>query len=82
MAAQLIDDKNRKTLLSVHEKALKIEKNNKSTKTQRAKLVGIQTAHLAQKLKIKNIVFDRNGYRYHGRIKALAEAARDGGLKF
>lgn len=76
--AQLINDEKGVTLLSVSEKNL--DKTN-VTKTERAKLVGNLLAQMAKKKKILEAVFDRGGYKYHGRIKALAEAARETGLK-
>lgn len=79
---QIIDDISGKTLVAVSEKELKVEKDAKSTKNQKAKLVGQLLAQKATKAKIAKVVFDRNGYKYHGRVKALAEGARLGGLKF
>lgn len=76
--AQLIDDVNGKTLASASD--LKAE--GKTTKTEKAAGVGITLAEAAKGLKIKEVVFDRGGFAYHGRVKALAEAARKGGLKF
>lgn len=75
--AQLIDDDACKTLLS--ESSLKIKKG---TKTEKAKLLGLALAAKAKEKGIKEVVFDRSGYKYHGRVKALAEGAREGGLKF
>jgi large subunit ribosomal protein L18 len=75
--AQLIDDAAGKTLASAND--LKIKKG---TKTERAAEVGKLVAEAAKKAKVETCVFDRNGYKYHGRVKALAEAAREGGLKF
>lgn len=83
--AQLIDDEKGKTLIAASERELdkktKKQKNRK-TKTERASLVGELLAKRAAKKKIKQVVFDRGSYRYHGRVKALAEGARKGGLKF
>ena len=78
---QLIDDMNGQTMVaaSSNEKGI-LEK--KGTKTEKAVLVGKLIAERAKENGIENIVFDRNGYLYHGRVKALAEAAREGGLKF
>jgi large subunit ribosomal protein L18 len=78
---QLIDDLAGKTLISASsaEKGLK---DAQGTKTDVAKLVGKLIAEKAQQANITNVVFDRNGYLYHGRVKSLAEAAREGGLKF
>ncbi|HQQ94407.1 MAG TPA: 50S ribosomal protein L18 [Bacteroidia bacterium] len=79
--AQLIDDKGGKTLISVGsvDKAIKSAKVNKSEK---AKLVGKTLAEKAVASGITAVVFDRNGFLYHGRVKSLAEGAREGGLKF
>ena len=77
--AQLIDDVNRVTLVSSSSMALKLE--NGSNIDAAAK-VGADIAKKALAKKIKKIVFDRSGYVYHGRVKALAEAAREAGLEF
>ncbi|GAB3980741.1 50S ribosomal protein L18 [Spirosoma terrae] len=78
--AQLIDDIAGNTLASVSSVELKseIEGNNVET----AKKVGQRLAEKALAKNIDTIVFDRNGYLYHGKVKALADAAREGGLKF
>jgi len=76
---QLVDDIKGKTLINFND--LKIEKKGK-TKTEIAKELGIALAKKALENKIKKVVFDRGGYKYHGRIKAVAEGAREGGLKF
>lgn len=78
---QLIDDDAGKTLISASSRDTDL-KDTKGTKTERAKLVGETIAKKAKEAKIENVVFDRNGYLYHGRVKALAEAARENGLKF
>jgi large subunit ribosomal protein L18 len=75
---QIIDDQKHQTLVSFSDNKLKVRK----TKTQKAELVGEKIAELAKKKKIKRIVFDRGGYQYHGRVRALAQGARKGGLKF
>jgi len=75
--AQLIDDENGRTLVAASDLALQ-----KGTKTEKARLVGRDLAERAAKLKIRRVVFDRGGYKYHGRVKALAEGAREGGLEF
>lgn len=75
--AQLTDDDSRKILTS--SSSLKIKKG---TKTEKAKEVGKAIAEKAKEKKVTKVVFDRNGYRYHGRVKALAEGAREGGLEF
>lgn len=77
MHVQIIDDTNGKTLAAAHD-----IKAKKGTKTERAEAVGKEIAEKAIKAGIKEIVFDRNGYKYHGRVKALADAAREAGLKF
>ncbi len=77
--AQLIDDVNRVTIASVSSVGLKLTNGGN---VEGAKLVGEAIAKLAQDKKIENVVFDRGGYIYHGRVKALAEAARETGLKF
>jgi large subunit ribosomal protein L18 len=81
--AQLIDDRVGKTLLS----ASTLEKEIRSAvkhggNLDAAKKVGVSIAQKALDKKITNVVFDRGGYRYHGCIKALADAAREKGLKF
>lgn len=77
--AQVIDDSKSHTLLSVSSTEL----DKKSTvKIETSKAVGKKLAERAIAAGISNIVFDRNGYLYHGNIKALAEGAREGGLKF
>ncbi|MBI4999707.1 50S ribosomal protein L18 [Candidatus Gottesmanbacteria bacterium] len=78
---QIIDDKKGETLVAANDQKLKI-KDEKLKKTERAKEVGKILADKALKKGIKTIVFDRGTYKYHGRVKALAEGARDGGLKF
>jgi len=81
ISASLIDDVKGETLISISSlnKDLKITKGND---LQAAQIVGQEIAKAAKKLKITEIVFDRGGYLYHGRVKALAEAARKNGLKF
>ncbi len=76
--AQLIDDESKKVLLSFSD--LKAKKTG--TKTESAKKIGMEIAKLAKEKGISACVFDRNGYKYHGRVKALAEGAREGGLQF
>lgn len=81
--AQIIDDARGKTLASFTEKELSKEQLAKSkSKEEKASLVGEEIAKLAKKAKITKVVFDRGGYKYHGRVKALAEGARKGGLEF
>ncbi len=77
--AQIIDDVKGHTLAS----ASTLDKNiNGTTKTDQAKSVGKLIAQRASKKNIKQVVFDRGGYLYHGRVQALADAARQGGLEF
>ncbi len=78
--AQLIDDVNAVTLVAVSSRSKDI--NIKGTKTEVAKEVGKKLAEKASKAGIEACSFDRNGYLYHGRVKSLAEGAREGGLKF
>ena len=82
--AQLVDDVNQKTLTGVSSltKELKDEISNAKNKVEVAAIVGNGIAKKALDLKFDKVVFDRNGYIYHGRVKAIAEAARKGGLKF
>ena len=77
--AQIIDDEKQTTLVSSSSVELKI---NKGGNVEGAKLVGADIAKKAKKAKITKVVFDRGGYLYHGRVKALAEAARENGLEF
>ena len=81
--AQVIDDRDGRTLVAASdvEAGLRGQKNGKK-KTQVAELVGEALARKAAEKGIKAVVFDRGGFKYHGRIKALAEAARKGGLSF
>jgi large subunit ribosomal protein L18 len=76
--AQVIDDRAGKTLASANDYDLK----EKATKLTKAKLVGELIAKEAIKAKVKKVTFDRGGFLYHGRVKALAEAAREKGLEF
>jgi large subunit ribosomal protein L18 len=76
--AQVIDDTKGATLASASSLAIK----DKMTKTEKAAQVGKAIAEAAKKAGVESVVFDRNGYLYHGRVKQLADAAREGGLKF
>jgi large subunit ribosomal protein L18 len=80
MYAQIIDDEAGRTLVSVS--SLKDKKANGVPKLEQAKQVGKAIAEKAKAAGIEKVVFDRNGYLYHGRVKALAEAAREAGLNF
>lgn len=78
---QLVDDLNGVTLVSASSRDKKFE-DAKGNKTEQAQKVGNLIAEKAKEAGIESVVFDRNGYLYHGRVKSLAEAARKGGLKF
>ena len=77
--AQIIDDVNGKTLAAASSVSLKLENGGN---VEAAKKVGEAIAKAAKKAKITNVVFDRGGYVYHGRVKAVADAAREAGLEF
>jgi large subunit ribosomal protein L18 len=79
--AQVIDDLTGETLVSVASNGKDLI-GTKGTKVELAQLVGKKIAEKALSAGVENVVFDRNGYLYHGRVKALAEAVREGGLKF
>jgi|SRR6056300_397547 large subunit ribosomal protein L18 len=79
--AQLIDDVSGKTITASSSRDKDIDAA-KVTKTEAAKLVGKAIAEKAVKAGVEKISFDRGGYLYHGRVKSLAEGAREGGLKF
>jgi large subunit ribosomal protein L18 len=78
--AQIIDDTNATTLVYVS--TLDKEVKTKASNVEAAAEVGKLVAERAKKAKINTVVFDRNGYLYHGKVKALAEAAREAGLEF
>jgi large subunit ribosomal protein L18 len=82
--AQIIDDTTGKTLVAVSSLTPEAKAEVKSIKgkIKKSKLVGNLLAKKALDQNIKNVVFDRGGFRYHGRVKALAEGAREGGLVF
>jgi len=92
--AQLIDDEKGKTIVSANDLKIKVSKskekkpegekkeNKREGKTAKAFEVGKLIAKEALSKGIKKVVFDRGGYKYHGRVKAVAEGAREGGLKF
>lgn len=83
--AQLVDDLNSKTITGLSSLSPAVKEKlagAKRTKTEKAKLVGKILAETALAKGVLRVVFDRNRYPYHGRVKALAEGAREGGLKF
>ncbi len=80
ISAQLVDDVERKTLAAAGHGELK--KTFKGSKTEQAAEVGKLLAGAGKKAGVETVVFDRGGYLYHGRVKALADGAREGGLKF
>ena len=80
ISAQLIDDLEAKTLAAASWQGL--PKSFKGTKTEQAAEVGKALAAAAKKAGVESVVFDRSGYLYHGRVKALADGAREGGLVF
>ena len=79
--AQLIDDINGATIAAASTKDKEI-KAQKGTKSEKSKLVGEAVARKAVDLGVKEVVFDRGGYLYHGRVKAVADGAREAGLQF
>ena len=79
--AQIIDDESGKTLVFATSRNKEMSKT-KMTKTQEAFLVGERLAAKALKASIEKVVFDKGAYKYHGRVKALADGARKGGLVF
>jgi len=79
--AQMVDDVSGKTLAAASSRDKEIA-STKGTKSELATLVGKSIAEKAVKAGVTTIAFDRGGYQYHGRIKCLAEGAREGGLKF
>lgn len=80
--AQLIDDAAKKSIVSASWKEVTKNQEKKMTKTEIAEKLGECIAQKAKSHKISTIVFDRSGYKYHGRVKAVAEAARKNGLLF
>ena len=79
VSAQIIDDTTGKTLVSATTIGVKAAK---ATMTEKAAKLGAEIAEKAKKAKISQVVFDRGGRKYHGRVKALADAAREKGLEF
>lgn len=80
--AQLIDDENHTTILTISTQQKELKEKVKANNINAAALLGELVAKGAKDKGIESVVFDRGGYLYHGRIKAVAEAARKGGLKF
>jgi len=80
IVAQLVDDSNGRTIASAS--WLQLKKSFKGNKTAQAAEVGKLLAQNAKAAEVEGVVFDRGGYLFHGRVKALADAAREGGLKF
>ena len=80
--AQVIDDVQKKTLTAISDKVLAVEGEAKADKKARAKRVGTAIAKQCLEKGIDKVVFDRAGYKYHGRVSALADGAREAGLKF
>jgi len=78
--AQAVDDLTGKTLLGITDQKLTDTKDK--SKTEKAKLLGNKFADLLKKKKIEKIVFDRSGYKYHGRVLSFAQGMRDSGIKF
>ena len=83
MFVQIVDDEHKTTLVGVATNSKSVVGEAKAVnKTEAAKLVGKKIAELAKEKGIEQVVFDRNQYRFHGRVKAVADGAREGGLKF
>jgi len=80
---QVIDDVNGKTLASISSESASVrDEVSDKKKTETAQIVGQKIAAKCKDLSIETVIFDRNGFIYHGRVKAVAEGAREGGLKF
>ena len=84
MYAQLVDDDSHVTLgsASTMSETIAAQLKERKKKAEAAKLVGLEIARLAKEKNITTVIFDRNGYLYHGRVKAIADGAREGGLQF
>ncbi len=82
--AQIVDDNQSKTLVAASslDKGLQSSLKKANSKIEKSSVVGESIAALAKNNKINEVIFDRNGYSYHGRVKALAEGARKAGLTF
>ena len=79
---QVVDDLNRVTIVSASSREKEVAAQTGIKKSEQAKLVGKLLAAKCKEKGIESVVFDRSGYKYHGRVKSLADAAREGGLKF
>jgi len=79
---QVVDDLNGVTILSASSREKDVAAQTGIKKSEQAKLVGKLLAVKCKEKGIESVVFDRSGYKYHGRVKSLADAAREGGLKF
>lgn len=79
---QVIDDISGKTLASASTVAKDLRGSLSGKKAERAKAIGLAIAEACKAKEIERVVFDRNGYKYHGRVRAVAEGAREGGLQF
>ncbi|MFQ6615992.1 MAG: 50S ribosomal protein L18 [Fidelibacterota bacterium] len=81
---QIVNDQTGETVVasSTLEKGVKAKLKDSTTKVEKSQVVGQVLAEKARKKRIKKVVFDRNGFLYHGRVKALADGAREGGLTF
>lgn len=82
IAAQVIDDESGKTLVSVHTTEAGLQSEKTSANVATAQKVGKLIAERGSQKNIKQVVFDRGGFKYHGKVKALADAAREAGLEF
>ena len=80
--AQIIDDEKQNTLVAMSTLAKEFPAMKNKANKEAAKVLGKMLAEKAIKAGIKKVVFDRNGYKYHGKVKALADAARENGLEF
>ena len=80
--AQIIDDESGKTIVAASSREKEIVEEKLSSKIDIASIVGKRIGFLAKKAGVSQVKFDRGGYLYHGRVKSLAEGAREGGLKF
>ncbi|MEX2581983.1 MAG: 50S ribosomal protein L18 [Gemmatimonadota bacterium] len=82
LEGQIVDDTHGVTLLGISTLSADVKEGGELSKTERGKLAGKLLAEKAREKGISKVVFDRGGYLYHGRVKAFAEGAREGGLEF